>query len=72
MKSQFMQLQDTVMALQGLAEMAALIYSPTHDLTVTIAGTGFSDQLKIDSTNAQVLQTRDVRLFVFFFQKIFT
>lgn len=40
--------------------MAALIYSPLHDLTVIIEGTGFSDTLVIQNTNAQVLQARDV------------
>ncbi|XP_060581969.1 CD109 antigen-like isoform X2 [Ruditapes philippinarum] len=56
----FSSTQDTVIALQGLAEMAALIYSPVHDVTIKIEGTGFSDTLKIQNTNAQVLQSRDL------------
>jgi hypothetical protein len=40
--------------------MAALIYSPVHDVTIKIEGTGFSDTLRIQNTNAQVLQSRDV------------
>ncbi|XP_053383073.1 CD109 antigen-like [Mercenaria mercenaria] len=56
----FSSTQDTIIALQGLAEMAALIYSPLHDITINIQGTGFSDTLLIHNTNAQVLQSRDL------------
>jgi CD109 antigen len=47
--------QDTVVALQALIEFATGSRSDV-DLTVTLAGDGFNKELKIDSSNFDVLQ----------------
>ena len=53
-------IQDTVLALQGLAEMAALIYSNVYNLNASVIGTGVSEKFHIDQSNARVLQSRQV------------
>ncbi|KAH3873335.1 hypothetical protein DPMN_036568 [Dreissena polymorpha] len=56
----FSSTQDTVVALQALAEMAALVFSESFNLNVNIVGTGVSETLSITSFNARVLQTREL------------
>ncbi|KAL4240835.1 hypothetical protein ACF0H5_001623 [Mactra antiquata] len=56
----FSSTQDTVLALQSLAEMAALIHSSNRDITVTITGTGVSETFQITNINALVLQSRNL------------
>ncbi|KAH3843072.1 hypothetical protein DPMN_116579 [Dreissena polymorpha] len=55
-------IQDTVIALQGLSVAAALVYSDTIDIRVTIGTrpvkTG--QVFNINAQNAQVLQMMDV------------
>ncbi|XP_052773206.1 CD109 antigen-like [Mya arenaria] len=52
--------QDTVIALQGLSEIAALLFSKQFAMTIDISGKGYENSITIDSTNARVLQTRDL------------
>ncbi|XP_052244580.1 pregnancy zone protein-like [Dreissena polymorpha] len=56
----FSSTQDTVVALQALAEMAALVFSDSFNLNINIAGTGVSETLSITTLNARVLQTREL------------
>ena len=56
------------MALQGLSEMAAQIYSRDFNMTVTISGPPTSDVMEtfnITADNALILQSREVsQLFI--------
>ncbi|XP_052770025.1 CD109 antigen-like isoform X2 [Mya arenaria] len=52
--------QDTVIALQGLSEIAALLFSKEFAMTIDISGKGYENSITIDNTNARVLQTRDL------------
>ncbi|KAH3723811.1 hypothetical protein DPMN_049605 [Dreissena polymorpha] len=56
----FSSTQDTVVALQAFAEMAALVFSDSFNLNVNIVGTGVSETLSITTLNARVLQTREL------------
>ena len=51
------------MALQGLSEMAAQIYSSDFNMTVTVSGppgSNFIETFSITTDNALLLQSRDV------------
>lgn len=55
--------QDTIIALQGLSEMAEQIYSPDFDMTVTISrppGSDVTETFNITADNALIFQSRDV------------
>lgn len=59
----FLSTQDTVMALQGLSEMAAQIYSSDFNMTVTVSGppgSNFIETFSITTDNALLLQSRDL------------
>ena len=58
----FCLVQDTVVALQALSEMASQIFSGNIQQTITIVGTGFTDTITVNSLNARVLQTRQVQI----------
>ena len=54
-------LQDTVLALQALAEMASLIYSSQYNLDINVTpSTGATQTFSITNLNALVLQSRQV------------
>ncbi|XP_059583045.1 alpha-2-macroglobulin-like protein 1 [Alligator mississippiensis] len=53
----FASTQDTVVALQALAKYAALTYSVSGDMTVTVKSQGsFQQEFHVDNTNRLVLQ----------------
>lgn len=52
--------QDTVIALQALAEMAALVFPEYFDLVIDVSGRGFQDTFYINPNNSRVLQSREV------------
>ncbi|KYO44382.1 hypothetical protein Y1Q_0012141 [Alligator mississippiensis] len=53
----FASTQDTVVALQALAKYAALTYSTSGDMTVTVKSQGsFQQEFHVDNTNRLVLQ----------------
>lgn len=52
--------QDTVIALQALAEMAALVFPEYFDLVLDVSGRGFRDTFYINPNNSRVLQSREV------------
>lgn len=52
--------QDTVVALQGLAEFATLTYSKDVTLAITIDDTATVHNLTINSENMDVLQILEV------------
>ena len=55
--------QDTIIALQGLAEMAAQIYSRDFNLAITIngpPGSNVFETFNVTADNALIYQSRDV------------
>ena len=58
-------LQDTVVALQGLAEFAILTYSKDVSMSITIDDTASVHNVTINSDNMDVLQILEVLAFVF-------
>lgn len=57
--------QDTIIALQSLAEFATMVYSPNFNMKVRLTsktpGVPFQKDFTVDANNALVLQTADVR-----------
>ncbi|XP_062603689.1 CD109 antigen-like isoform X2 [Saccostrea cucullata] len=60
----FASTQDTIIALQGLAEFATMVYSPNFNMRVTLTsktpGAPFNQKFTITQDNALVLQTADI------------
>lgn len=60
----FSSTQDTIIALQSLAEFATMVYSPNFNMKVRLTsktpGVPFQQNFNVDANNALVLQTADV------------
>lgn len=56
--------QDTIIALQSLAEFATMVFSPNFNMRVRLTSktpeVPFQQEFVIDQNNALVLQTADV------------